>query len=218
MTIRDYPWTTGMLALLLFLCAIQMLTYNVRNNQPGSDDAYVLVREGSANAMWNYQQLPMKECSWCHRTVNLNRHHVIPQAANPTLRDVPDNLIVLCRDCHFVLGHRCDWKQYNPDVLYICTHFTNVIRSANTRYGLTNEVDSGRICLPFPEISPPNTPENTGFSNVLDESGNLLPGLVHPPAAIDATPILHVTNDVPEKQRQALERILKWNAAARILK
>lgn len=110
--------------------------------------AYILVKEGAATMQWNYQQLPMRECSWCHRTVNLNRHHVIPQAANPALRDVPDNLVVLCRDCHFVLGHRCDWKQYNPDVMYICTHFTNCVRSATTRYAITNRPEraaTGRI-------------------------------------------------------------------------
>jgi hypothetical protein len=187
-------------------------------SEAGQSDAYVLVPHGKASVMWGYQQLPMKDCAWCHRSVNLNRHHVIPQAANPALRDVPENLIVLCRDCHFVLGHRCDWKQYNPDVLYICTHFTNVIRSADTRYATTNGAETGLIHQPLPEISPPDTPETTGFSNVLDESGNELTKLVHPPAPIDAKPILNLTNDVPEKQRQALERILKWNAAARILK
>ena len=80
-------------------------------------DAYILVKEDAAFPLWGYQQLPMKDCAWCRRTVNLNRHHVIPQSANPALRDVKENLIVLCRDCHFVLGHRCNWKQYNPDVL-----------------------------------------------------------------------------------------------------
>ena len=95
--------------------------------------AVVLSRDGAVTAQWNYQQLPMRECRWCGRTVNLNRNHAVPQAANPALRDVRENLIVLCRDCHFVLGHRCDWKRYNPDVMYIATHFTNCVRSADTR-------------------------------------------------------------------------------------
>ena len=217
MSIREYPWTTGVLALLLLMCGIQMLVMRSQQEDRDALEAYILVKDGTVTAKWGYQQLKMKDCAWCHRTVNLNRHHVIPQSANPALRDVKENLIVLCRDCHFVLGHRCDWKQYNPDVLYICTHFTNCIRSADTRYSITNGAETGLIHLPSPEISPPETTENTGVSNVLDESGNALPELVHQPALIDAKPILHVTNDVPEKQRQALERILKWNAA-RILK
>lgn len=149
-------------------------------------DAYILVREDRATPLWGYQQLKMKDCAWCHRTVNLNRHHVVPQAANPALRDVKENLIVLCRDCHFVLGHRCDWKQYNPDVLYICTHFTNCIRSADTRYGITNGLD--------------RLPQVPGYTNVYTNVN------------IDAERILHVTNDVPENMRSALERILKSDA------
>lgn len=110
-------------------------------NGPKGDDAFLLTKEGTVSALWNYQQLPMHTCKWCGRTVNLNRHHAVPQAANPALRDVKENLIVLCRDCHFVLGHRCNWKQYNPDVMYIATHFTNCVRSADTRFSITNNTE-----------------------------------------------------------------------------
>jgi len=146
----------------------------------GHPDAYILVREDRATVLWDYQQLPMKDCAWCHRTVNLNRHHIVPQAANPALRDVRDNLIVLCRDCHFVLGHRCDWKRYNPDVLYICTHFTNCVRSADTRYGVTNNTPRTGQPVQVP-----------AYTNINQEG------------------ILHVTNDVPDSMRSALERILR---------
>lgn len=151
-------------------------------------DAYILVREDRAMPLWSYQQLPMKDCAWCRRTVNLNRHHVVPQAANPALRDVRENLVVLCRDCHFVLGHRCNWKQYNPDVLYICTHFTNCVRSADTRYALTNE--AGRADGPAPAKRPADAPP-----------------AVLPDTNSERSP--HATNDVPESMRSALERILR---------
>ncbi len=151
-------------------------------------DAYILVREDRAMPLWDYQQLPMKDCAWCHRTVNLNRHHVVPQAANPALRDVRENLVVLCRDCHFVLGHRCNWKQYNPDVLYICTHFTNCVRSADTRYALTNE--AGRVDGPAPVEGPADAPP-AGLPDTNSER------------------FLRTTNDVPESMRSALERILR---------
>ena len=77
---------------------------------------------------WQYQSMPMKKCAWCGRTNNLNRHHLIAQQFEPELRDVQTNLVVLCRDCHFVLGHRCDWKTYNPDLSAILCTYTNTVR------------------------------------------------------------------------------------------
>ena len=78
----------------------------------------------------SYQSIPMVECAWCHHATNLNRHHVVPQAAAPELRDVATNIVVLCRDCHFVIGHRCNWKRYNPDVLEIVAKYTNCLVNA----------------------------------------------------------------------------------------
>jgi hypothetical protein len=158
-----------------------MVTLDYYEHRDKEPTAYILVKPGAVVPLWDYQMLPMRDCAWCHRTVNLNRHHVIPQAANPALRDVRENLVVLCRDCHFVLGHRCNWKQYNPDVLYICTHFTNCVRSVDTRYALTNGTERAE------------PPANTPATDV----------------STDAERILHATNDVPESMRSALERILK---------
>lgn len=155
-------------------------------------DAYVLAKPGTAAALWQYRQLKMDSCRWCGRRVDLNRHHIVPQVANPALRDAPENLIVLCRDCHFVLGHRCDWTRYNPDVRYICATFTNCVRSADTRYALTNRAPDAAP-IPAAEFPPPE-PEP-------------VPPAAYPPP--DATPILHVTNDVPDRQKTALERILR---------
>lgn len=115
---------------LIALAAVYVCAPDPKESEP---DAVVLTKAGAVTAQWNYQQLEMKECKWCGRTVNLNRHHEVPQAANPALRDVKENLIILCRDCHFVLGHRCNWKQYNPDAMYIATHFTNCVKSEDTR-------------------------------------------------------------------------------------
>lgn len=93
--------------------------------------AFILQAPGEASAKWSYWELPMTHCAWCRRTVKLNRHHIVPQVANPGLTHVRTNLIVLCRDCHFVIGHRCDWRRYNPDVVRICTEFTNSVRSVS---------------------------------------------------------------------------------------
>lgn len=69
---------------------------------------------------WQYTDLPMLECAWCHRkaslTVRLERHHELPQCRFPELRNDPNNLIVLCHADHIAIGHRHNTKTYNPDV------------------------------------------------------------------------------------------------------
>ena len=94
-----------------------------------SSDAYVYVSE-DVRAAPTYTDVKMFDCSWCHRTKNLNRHHIIPQSADPSLKNDYSNIIILCRDCHFVLGHRCNWKHFNPDVKEIIEIYTNDIVSA----------------------------------------------------------------------------------------
>lgn len=142
-------------ATAIVLAVIIVAIYRATHEPQTRCDAVVLTKAGVITAQWNYQQLPMKECKWCRRTVNLNRHHVVPQAANPALRDVKENLIVLCRDCHFVLGHRCNWKQYNPDVFYIAAHFTNCVKSADTRAEV--EKPAGGPFTPVPDAPAPDT-------------------------------------------------------------
>lgn len=86
-------------------------------------DAYIYVPEGVALAEWQYKQLPMHECKFCGSRVNLNRHHVISQLACPERKDDPNNLIVLCRSCHQVVGHKNNWKKFNPYVAEICEKY-----------------------------------------------------------------------------------------------
>ena len=86
-------------------------------------DAYIYVPEGVALAEWQYKQLPMKECAFCKSKVNLNRHHVLSQLACPERKNDPKNLIVLCRSCHQVVGHKNNWKKFNPYVAEICEKY-----------------------------------------------------------------------------------------------
>lgn len=86
-------------------------------------DAYIYVPEGTVLAEWQYKQLPMKECKFCGSKVNLNRHHAVPQLACPDRKDDPNNLIVLCRSCHQVVGHKNNWKKFNPYVSEICEKY-----------------------------------------------------------------------------------------------
>ena len=106
----------------------------VRNN---SSDAYVYISE-DVRAAPKYTDIKMFDCSWCHRTKNLNRHHIIPQSADPSLKNDYSNMIILCRDCHFVLGHKCNWKKFNPDVKEIVETYTNIIVSSEYAACLNN--------------------------------------------------------------------------------
>lgn len=79
-------------------------------------DAYIYVPKGTVLAEWQYKQLPMKECAYCHHKVNLNRHHLQPWAASPELKDDPNNLVVLCRSCHQSVAHGNNWKRFNSNL------------------------------------------------------------------------------------------------------
>lgn len=63
-------------------------------------------------------------CEACGSAYNLNVHHVEPFHLRPDLELEPINLITLCRDCHFRIGHDPDgkgpkkpsWLESNPNV------------------------------------------------------------------------------------------------------
>jgi len=52
-------------------------------------------------------------CEACGSTRSLNVHHVAPFHLHPELELDPTNLITLCREHHFRLGHHRDWKYEN---------------------------------------------------------------------------------------------------------
>jgi len=58
-------------------------------------------------------------CAACGAWILLNVHHVIPVHVDPKKELDLDNLITLCAGpklCHFIHGHRRNWKSWNPDV------------------------------------------------------------------------------------------------------
>ena len=63
-------------------------------------------------------------CEACGSMANLNVHHVEPFHQRPDLELVEDNLITLCREHHFRIGHDPDgkgprkpsWLESNPNV------------------------------------------------------------------------------------------------------
>lgn len=56
-------------------------------------------------------------CACCGTDANLNVHHKKPFHLYPGLELDFGNLVTLCEGrCHFLVGHLCDWRSYNPDV------------------------------------------------------------------------------------------------------
>ena len=56
-------------------------------------------------------------CAGCSRQASLEVHHIQPYHARPDLECDEGNLVVLCRDCHWHIGHLRDWRLVNPHVL-----------------------------------------------------------------------------------------------------
>ena len=51
-----------------------------------------------------------RACSGCDSTRELEAHHIVPFHIDPDRELDVDNLIPLCRECHFQLGHLRDWR------------------------------------------------------------------------------------------------------------
>ena len=114
------PWQLISLAAAITVSACIAAAFVINREH---DDAYIYVPDTVVSAEWLYTQLPMHECSFCSSKVNLNRHHIIPQLAAPQLTNERTNLIVLCRPCHQVVGHKNSWKKFNPYVKEICDQY-----------------------------------------------------------------------------------------------
>ena len=55
-------------------------------------------------------------CEATGSTDDLEVHHVEPFHEDPSKELDPDNLIVLNRLAHFIIGHLCSWQSWNPAV------------------------------------------------------------------------------------------------------
>lgn len=58
------------------------------------------------------------ECAFCgKKQLHMQVHHVWPFHIQPELELEPSNLITLCREHHFLVGHLLNWSSYNINVL-----------------------------------------------------------------------------------------------------
>lgn len=85
-----------------------------------------------SDARWNAVRAKNvgTECRMCGDSKHLEVHHIIPWEVCHTGRYDPDNLITLCRECHFRFGHFRDWKDWNPKIRVLC-RISNEIRSCS---------------------------------------------------------------------------------------
>lgn len=68
-------------------------------------------------------------CRVCGSSKDLEVHHILPYAQDPSLELLSSNLISCCHDCHFCVAHAGNWKTYRPDV----ARLADVIRAAEVR-------------------------------------------------------------------------------------
>lgn len=82
---------------------------------------------GARSPAWNrtrndyIQSSP--ECVACGRDQPLEVHHILPFHVYPSLELIPENLITLCKDCHFTFGHLRDWTSWNNTVVADAAEF-----------------------------------------------------------------------------------------------
>lgn len=70
-------------------------------------------------------------CQCCGREDNLEVHHITPWSTGVGRYD-EDNLVTLCRPCHFRFGHLSNWRDINillsEALPFVYTHFVKPTR------------------------------------------------------------------------------------------
>lgn len=59
-------------------------------------------------------------CQACGNYKNLQVHHIIPVSVDRSKELDLENLITLCKTCHFVFGHLMDWNSWNNEIINDC--------------------------------------------------------------------------------------------------
>ena len=88
--------------------------------------AFLLAFGADRSSGWDHarsQHLRMEPvCQWCGNDKRLEVHHIKPFHESPELELDQENMITLCRFCHFVVGHNCDFSKENPNVKKDCEY------------------------------------------------------------------------------------------------
>ena len=86
-----------------------------------------LIAPDGASLNWNWQRCRKdflkkvgKVCVCCNATKKIEVHHILPRHIRPDLAVDQTNLIALCKDCHFHIGHLNSYFTYNAAVSSVC--------------------------------------------------------------------------------------------------
>lgn len=117
-------------ALLVVFCGASFFNYLADDLKPFEEDSEsVDAFEGHRSGKWprvraaHIEQFPT--CAACGSVYALNVHHIKPVWLYPKLELEPTNLITLCEEHHYTVGHDADgpfgpqkpnWKSWNPNV------------------------------------------------------------------------------------------------------
>ena len=86
-----------------------------------------LTAPDGVSANWSWQRCRRaflkkvgKVCVCCDSRKKIQVHHKLPRHIRPDLAVDPTNLIALCSDCHFHIGHLNSYFTYNAAVELVC--------------------------------------------------------------------------------------------------
>ena len=68
-------------------------------------------------------------CSACGSEKDLECHHIEPFFLHPEKELDENNLIVLCRVCHFLFGHLKNWSSFNTTVVEDAKWFCKKVKT-----------------------------------------------------------------------------------------
>lgn len=121
-------WIAVVLALLLSLAAMMYVKTRIPYDQLKESVDFIEFGADRSSQWTTVRNKFVKEhpvCEACGSNENLNVHHIKPFHSNPELELEWSNLITLCREHHFYIGHDPDgpngplkpnWKESNPNV------------------------------------------------------------------------------------------------------
>ena len=100
-----------------------------------------LTAPDGASLNWSWQRCrraflkkTSKECVCCGYKKKIQVHHILPRHIRPDLAVDMTNLIALCKDCHFHIGHMNSYFTYNAAIQLIAWFVReNSIKKDNKR-------------------------------------------------------------------------------------
>ena len=80
-------------------------------------------------------------CQMCEIERDLEVHHIAPWHMAPDLRYDRDNLITLCRACHFRFGHYLNWRSSNPRIRELSAFALGMRHDVLSKIAITTQME-----------------------------------------------------------------------------